>query len=249
MPLPRELSFKLGAKYTVGQAFSSYSSIERKQLRQLLASPDIFVSVSALFSTKYRDIYTSDSYVLPSTEVNINVANQWHNSLLAFWQTQLNFATWCETPGCGLSVHDHLRGHYDFAPDSRNLSQSIFRFHTYYQTRTILHQISAALTADESWNRYNNSYNYTAYQAVCNEFDVDPKSDWRLNRGTEWLARGPGSIFTRFGPELRSYLRQTASEAENGFVYSMLDQVLHASIERLNDSIRTYVWAILVSQS
>jgi len=48
----------------------------------------------------------------------------------------------------------------------------------------------------------------TAYQTVCNEFDVDPKSDWRLNRGTEWLARGPGSIFTRFGPELQSYLRQ-----------------------------------------
>jgi len=64
---------------------------------------------------------------------------------------------------------------------------------------------------------------------------VDPKSDWRLNRGTEGLARGPRSIFTRFGPELR----QSASEAENGFVYSMLDQTkgfTHAGIERLNDS-------------
>ena len=47
---------------------------------------------------------------------------------------------------------------------------------------------------------------------------------WRLNRGTEWLARGPGLIFTRFGLELQSYLCQSSSEAENGFVYSMLDQ-------------------------
>jgi len=108
------------------------------------------------------------------------------------------------------------------------------------------------LSTDEAWNRYNNTYNHTAYQTVCNEFDVNPKSDWRLNRGTEWLARGPGSIFTRFGPELQSYLRQSASEAENGFVYSMLDQTqgfTHACIERLNDSIRTYVWGILGSQS
>jgi len=252
MPLPRELSFKSGAKYTVGQAFSSYTSTEREQLRQLLVSPDIFVSVSASFCMKYLDIYTSDSYVyvLPSTEGNINVANQWHNSPLAFWQTQLNFATWCAATGCGVSVHDHLRGHYDFAPDSRNLSQLIFRFHVYYQTRKILRQISAPLPTDEAWNRYNNTYNHTAYQTVCNEFEGDPKSDWRLNRGTEWLARGPGSIFTRFGPKLQSYLRQSVSEAENGFVYSMLDQTkgfTHAGIERLNDSIRTYVWAILGS--
>ena len=80
MSLPRELSFKPGAKYTVGQAFSNYTSAEREQLRQLLVSPDIFVSVSASFKTKYLDIYTSGSYVLPSTEGNINVANQWHNS-------------------------------------------------------------------------------------------------------------------------------------------------------------------------
>ena len=72
MPLPKELSFKSGAKYTVGQAFAgSYSSTEREQLRQLLISPDIFVSKSAAFSTKYLDIY--DKYVLPATEGNIDV--------------------------------------------------------------------------------------------------------------------------------------------------------------------------------
>jgi len=73
MPLPRELSFKSGTKYTVGQAFSLTNrkfgtSTEREQLRQLLVSPDIFVSVSASISMKYLDIYTSDSNVLPSTE-------------------------------------------------------------------------------------------------------------------------------------------------------------------------------------
>ena len=94
MPLPKELSFKSGAKYTVGQAFDdSYTPTEREQLRQLLISPDIFVSKSAAFSTKYPDIY--DKYLLPATEGNIGVARRWHNSQMDFWQTQLNFATWC----------------------------------------------------------------------------------------------------------------------------------------------------------
>ena len=67
MPLPKELSFKSGAKYTVGQAFTdSHTSTEREQLPQLLISPDIFVSKSAAFGTTYLDIY--DKYLLPATE-------------------------------------------------------------------------------------------------------------------------------------------------------------------------------------
>ena len=250
MGLPKELSFKSGAKYVVGQAFSdSYTSTEREQLRQLLVSPDIFVSKSAAFSTKYLDIY--DKYVLPATEGNIDVARRWHNSSMDFWQTQLNFATWCATTGCGVSVHDHINGRYDFAPESAQLSKSIFRFHVYYQTRRILHQMRAALPTDESWNAFTNAYDHTAYQTICNEFGVATQnSDWRTAKGTEWLANGPGSIFDRFGPHPQSYLKQSAV-AVNGFVDFMLDQTqgfTHAGVERLNDSIRTYVWAILGAQ-
>jgi len=123
MPLPKELSFKSGAKYTVGQAFS-YTSTEREQLRQLIISPDIFISKSAAFNTKYHNIY--DKYVLSATEGNIDVARRWHDSQMDFWQTQLNFATWCATTGCGVSVHDHISGRYDFASESAQLSKSFF---------------------------------------------------------------------------------------------------------------------------
>jgi len=126
-PLPKELSFKSRAKYTVGQAFSdSYTATEREQLRQRLISPDIFVSRSAAFSVKYLDLYYK--YEIPATEGNIDVAYRWHNSQTDFWQIQLNFATWCATTGCGVSVHDHLNGRHDFAPESAQLSKSIFDF-------------------------------------------------------------------------------------------------------------------------
>jgi len=109
----------------------------------------------------------------------------------------------------------------------------------------------AALPTDESWNAFTNVYDHTAYQTICNEFGVDPqKSDWRTARGTQWLASGPGSIFDRFGPHPQSYLTQSA-DADNGFVDFMLDQTqrfTHAGVERLNDSIRTTVWAMLGSQ-
>ena len=54
----------------------------------------------------------------------------------------------------------------------------------------------------------------------------------------------------RFGFHPQSYLKQP-TEAQNGFIYFMLDQTqgfTHAGVERLNDSIRTYVWAILGAQ-
>jgi len=110
MPLPKELSLKSGAQYTVGEAFSA-SSTECEQLRHLLISPDIFVSKSAAFSTKYLDIY--DKYVLPATEGNLNIASHWHDAPMDFWQTQLNFVAWCAITGCGVRVHDHINGRYD----------------------------------------------------------------------------------------------------------------------------------------
>jgi len=33
----------------------------------------------------------------------------------------------------------------------------------------------AALPTNESWNVFNNAYDHTAYQAICNEFGVDPQ--------------------------------------------------------------------------
>jgi len=88
---------------------------------------------------------------------------------------------------------------------------------------------------------------------ISNEFGVDPQprhSDWRKTRGTQWLANGPGSNMDRFGVHPQSYLKQSV-DANSGFVDLILYQTqgfTHAGVERLNDSIRTYVWTILGAQ-
>ena len=54
----------------------------------------------------------------------------------------------------------------------------------------------------------------------------------------------------RIGVHLQSYLKQSV-DANSSFLDFMLDQTngfTHAGVERLNDSIRTYVWAILGAQ-
>jgi len=135
----------------VGHAFSdSYTSTECERLHQLLIVSGIFVSKSAAFNTKYLDIY--DKYVLPATatEENIDVANCWHSAPMDFWHTQLNFATWCATTGCGVTVHDNINGRDDIALESAQLSKSIFLFHVYYQTRRDLHRMRAALPTEGS---------------------------------------------------------------------------------------------------
>jgi len=72
------------------------------------------------------------------------------------------------------------------------------------------------------------------------------KSHWRTTRGTQWLAKGPGSYMNRLGFHPQSYLKQSA-DATNGFINFMLDQMQgfsHAGVEWL-DSIRTlYTWKV-----
>ena len=39
--------------------------------------------------------------------------------------------------------------------------------------------MSIALPQDTSWNAFDNSYDLSAYERICNEFNVDVNADWR----------------------------------------------------------------------
>jgi hypothetical protein len=106
----------------------------------------------------------------------------WIESPMQFWETQLNFAIWCSTSGCGVSIKNHL--------NSMGLSKSVYIFHVYYQIRRILNEMEVALPQDKGWNQFNNPYNRRAYEKICAEFNIDPNTDWHvqgLNHGLGWL--------------------------------------------------------------
>ena len=247
------------------------------------------------FHVRFPNVW--DKYKLPKVTEK-EVYDNWLSNQMQFWQNQLNFAVWCATTGCVVSK-EHLR-HKD------PMTRSVFRFHAYYQIRRILSEMSCPLPTEDSWNPLNNGINMNAYERICNEFGVSPRSNW-LQRYD--LSNGMGSYF--FNKKFYDWKLVTTkkwSELTNGGHYSQsmnwkvhfdgqafrgvdtqTDDILYieqlfdhdpgltdrsirhgnalgaigsfvldtpydsgffrAGVSRINDSIRTYVWAILGSQS
>ena len=133
MPLPKKLSFKSGAKYAVGQAFSdSYTSTKREQLRQLLVSPDIFVSRSAAFSVKYLDLYykymsfqrLKGTSMLPIVGTTPRWTSGRPSSTLQRGALQRDAALACTTTLMGATislrrVHGYRSRYFDFTSTAR----------------------------------------------------------------------------------------------------------------------------------
>ena len=158
------------------------------------------------------------------------------------------------------------------------LLQSLYRFHVYYQTRQILEEIQAPLSRDQAWHATSNPYDRWAYERICNEFGVSPHSDWRVSGPNNGLGRvyfyatyagympvyGAGNS-NHYNPARMSFTKQTtnsvlhvdlikqdAPDADKAWTKFILDKsegFTRSGVERLNDSIRIYVWAILGAQA
>ena len=125
------------------------------------------------FKVKFPQIFAK--YVLPYVESDAIVQN-WHDRQMQFWQNQINFALWCATSGCGVSMQDLLTGTIPL------FARSLFLFHVYYQTRRILFEMKMALPTDDSWNAFDNSYDKKAYERICDEFGVSVHTNWRQEK-------------------------------------------------------------------
>ena len=180
----------------------------------------------------------------------------WQNTPFSWWQCQLNFALWCASAGCGVSFEDHLQA-------ENPLLASLYRFHVYHTTRRLLEDLRVALPGDKSYSWYENAYDSRAFKRLCAEFAVPPEEDWRqkLDQGCQ----GPGSWSTSmtpsgayrhahvaqgpfFHPKDAMRYKRGISGAWTTFVLDKSEVFMQAGVERLNDSIRTYVWAILGAQ-
>ena len=220
------------------------------------------------FETKFVDAFAK--YKTPNVNSD-TLVKSWSSAPMSWWQQQVNFAVWCATTGCGVSAQDHLQ-----APEP--LMRSIYRFHVYYQTRRILAEIQAPLSQDQAWSATNNPYDRRAYERICNEFGVSPHTDWHVpgpNHGlgrVYFYATGAGYVpaygaidSDNYDPDRMSFTKATGGKivhvdfvkqdqpgAGEGWRHFILDKsqgFTRAGVERLNDSIRTYVWALLGAQA
>ena len=282
-------TFNSDAKYKTG-------GYQRNLIASNLSVLMIVAAPNKVFFANVPDIWRQ--YRLPRVKTDATV-QAWTKTPMQFWQNQLNFAVWCATAGCGVSFKDHLNG-----PEGRAtpLIQAVYIFHVYYTTRRILTEINCALPQDASWDPLNNTYDRRAYERVCQEFGVDPQTDWRQKEYPN--SRGLGDVHTRghvawtqtdfrhdsqaqhvasqnagnldpehmtFGSEVSGgrhcgvsscdWLAPKKAHIEfieqdpgvdgswSTFVLDSSKGFTQAGMERLNDSIRTYVWALLGAQA
>ena len=98
-------------------------------------------------------------------------------------QLQLNFAVFCASSACGVSV-DHLNA-------KKPMIRSIYRFHVYYHTRRILKILEIPLPYENTFNLYNNPYNHEMFIKICGEYGVsNDLTKWRYQKYfSSWQSR------------------------------------------------------------
>ena len=156
-----------------------------------------------------------------------------------------------------VSFEDHLQA-------EKPLLASLYRFHVYYTTRRLLEELRVALPGDKSHSWYENPYNSRAYKRLCFEFGVSPDRDRRqkLYHGCQGLGSWrtfmiPSGAYRHanvaqgpfFHPKDSMRHNRNISGAWTTFVLDRSEGFTQAGVERLNDLIRTYVWAILREQA
>ena len=91
----------------------------------------IYVNETNSFQTNNLNIFTNCVLSFFSDES----IQKWLDSCnMNFYQNQLNFAVWCASTGCGVSVNDHLNV-------KDNFLASVYKFHIYYQTTKVLEEL------------------------------------------------------------------------------------------------------------
>ena len=80
------------------------------------------------FQVKFPNVFTN--YPLGAVRVEDQKFKDWDHYKFAIWQSQLNFAVFCASSACGVSV-EHLNA-------KKPMIRSIYRFHVYYHIRRIL---------------------------------------------------------------------------------------------------------------
>lgn len=216
----------------------------------------IYVTTKDSFKIKVLNPF--DQYLNPVIK-NDTIPRLWNSNPLQFYQNQLNFSIFCATAGCGISYINHI-SHSD------PLTRSVYQFHVYYQSRRILSELRTPLPGEQSHNPFNNPIDLKAFQRISNEFNITTK-DFRqtldANHGLGSLYIGVQDVhrlyngayipgITSFNHNARVVLRSIEQKHNNAWTTFILDEgkgFTKAGVERLNDSIRTYVWCILGSQA
>ena len=185
------------------------------------------------FQVKFPNVFTN--YPLGAVRVEDQKFKDWDHYKFTIWQSQLNFAVFCASSACGVSV-EHLNA-------KEPMIRSIYRFHVYYHIRRILKILEIPLPYENSFNQYNNPYNHEKFIGICSEYGVsNDLTKWRNQKYfSTWQSRA-----WETGKPGMSYINENLFSR---WIIEKSDGLTTLGIQKLSESVRDYAYLILTSQT
>ena len=190
-------------------------------------------SHSDSFQVKFPNVFTN--YPLGAVRVEDQKYIDWDHYKFTIWQSQLNFAIFCASSACGISV-EHLNA-------KEPMIRSIYRFHVYYHIRRILKILEIPLPYENSFNQFNNPYNHGKYIHICSEYGVsNDLTKWRNQKyfstwqSRAWETNKPGM----------SYINENSWSR---WIIEKSDGLTTLGLQKISETVRDYAYLILTSQT
>ena len=209
---------------------------------QLITAKDLYIQNvtvaendghSDSFQVKFPNVFTN--YPLGAVRVEDQKFKDWDHYKFTIWQSQLNFAVFCTSSACGVSV-EHLNA-------KEPMIRSIYRFHVYYHIRRILKILEIPLPYENSFNQYSNPYNHEKFIRTCSEYGVsNDLTKWRNQKyfstwqSRAWETNKPGM----------SYINENSFSR---WIIEKSDGLTMLGIQKLSESVRDYAYLIPTSQT
>ena len=210
---------------------------------QLITAKDLYIQNvtvaehdgghSDSFQVKFPNVFTN--YPLGAVRVEDQKFEDWDHYKFTIWQSQLNFAVFCASSACGVSV-EHLNA-------KQPMIRSIYRFHVYYHMRRILKILEIPLPYENSFNQYNNPYNHEKFIGICSEYGVsNDLTKWRNQKYfSTWQSRA-----WETGKPGMSYINENSWSQ---WIIEKSEGLTTLGIQKLSESVRDYAYLILTSQT
>ena len=209
---------------------------------QLITAKDLYIQNitvsehdghSDSFQVKFPNIFTH--YPNGGVRVEDQKFKDWDHYKFTLWQTQLNFAVFCASSACGVSI-EHLNA-------KEPMIRSIYRFHVYYHIRRILKILEIPLSYENSFNQYSNPYNHEKYIHICSEYGVsNDLTKWRNQKYfPTWQSRA-----WETGKAGMSYLNENRWSR---WIIEKSNGLTTLGLQKVSETVRDYAYLILTSQT
>ena len=209
---------------------------------QLITAKDLYIQNitvsehdkhSDSFQVKFPNVFTN--YPLGAVRVEDQKFKDWDHYKFTIWQSQLNFAVFCASSACGVSVK-HLNA-------KESMIRSIYRFHVYYHIRRILKILEIPLPYENSFNQYNNPYSHEKYIHICSEYGVS--NDLMKWRNQKYFSTWQSRAWEMNKPGM-SYINENSFSR---WIIEKSDGLTTLGLQKLSESVRDYAYSIPTSQT